>query len=117
MPNTPDVPTASRAATDDEQRALARRYVDQVQAVRVHAAVFAGSMAVIIVTNLLVNLAAGTAGDWQAWWSLWALLGWGIGLCVHGLVVRLAKPQPSGRSRRERQVDELLSKWDADTST
>lgn len=116
MPNTDD-PTTARQALDDERRVVAGRYVDQVRAFRVHAAVFAGSMAIIILTNLLVNLSAGTAGDWGAWWSLWALLGWGIGLCVHGLVVRLARPHPPGRSPRERQVDEILSRWDDETST
>lgn len=61
----------------------------QVAAFRVHAAVFAVAMLVIIAVNLLTNLSAGIAGDWSAWWSLWALLGWSIGIGVHGLVLRL----------------------------
>ena len=30
--------------------------------------------------NLLTNLSAGIAGAWTAWWSVWALIGWGAGL-------------------------------------
>ncbi len=68
-------------------------YAHQVRVFQVHAAVFAAGMVLIIVVNLLTNLAAGTAGELSAWWSLWALLGWGLGLATHGFVVWLARPR------------------------
>jgi hypothetical protein len=68
------------------------RHVEEVSVFRVHAAVFAVSTVAIFLANLLINLAGGLTGDLTAWWSLWVLIGWGLGIAVHGLVVRLARP-------------------------
>ena len=65
----------------------------QVRAFQAHAGVFAATMVLIFAVNLSVNLSAGIAGQWSAWWSVWALIGWSLGLAVHGLVVFLAKPE------------------------
>jgi hypothetical protein len=70
-------------------------YPKQVRAFQVHAVVFAATMVLIFMVNLLTNLAAGTAGYWSAWWSLWALIGWGSGIAVHGFVVWLNRPLPA----------------------
>jgi len=51
-------------------------------------------MLVVVAVNLLTNLSAGIVGDWTAWWSLWALLGWGAGIGLHGLVVWMNRPLP-----------------------
>ena len=56
-----------------EREEAARRYVEQLGAFYVHAAVFAAGMTVIFAVNLLTNLSAGIAGEWTAWWSAWAL--------------------------------------------
>ena len=92
----------------DEREEAARRYVQQLRAFYIHAAVFAGSMAINLAVNLLVNLNAGIAGEWSAWWSLWALIGWGAGIAVHRLVVRLNRPSFSPTSREQRQIDRML---------
>lgn len=63
----------------------------QEAALRIHAAVFGASMAIIFLVNLLTNASAGIMGEVSAWWSLWALVGWGAGLGVHWAVVRLAR--------------------------
>ena len=65
--------------------------MQQLRAFQIHAAVFAAGMVVIFLVNLFVNLAAGTTGQWSAWWSGWALIGWGLGVAVHGLVVWLSR--------------------------
>ncbi|MEM7322800.1 MAG: 2TM domain-containing protein [Actinomycetota bacterium] len=67
-------------------------YPHQVRALQAHAGVFAVTMVVIFAVNLSVNLSAGIAGQWSAWWSVWALIGWSLGIAVHGLVVFLNKP-------------------------
>lgn len=92
----------------DERSEAARRYVHQLRVFYVHAAVFAGSMAVNLAVNLLVNLSAGIAGEWSAWWSLWALIGWGAGIAVHGLVVRLNRPALESSSWEQRQIERML---------
>lgn len=65
----------------------------QVRAFQAHAGVFAATMVLIIALNLSVNLSAGIAGQWSAWWSVSALVGWSLGIAVHGLVVLLAEPE------------------------
>jgi hypothetical protein len=92
----------------DERQEAARRYVGQLRAFYVHAAVFAASMTVIFAVNLLTNLSAGVAGEWSAWWSLWALLGWGAGIAVHGLVVRLNRPSLASSTWEQRQIERML---------
>ena len=68
-------------------------YPRQVRAFQAHAGVFAATMVLIFAVNLFVNLSAGIAGHWSAWWSVWALIGWSLGIAVHGFVVFLAKPE------------------------
>lgn len=88
----------------------ARRYVQQLQAFYVHAGVFAGGMVIIFLVNLATNAAAGITGEWSAWWSAWALIGWGLGIAVHGLVVRLNRPAPSSSSWTQQHIDKELAR-------
>jgi hypothetical protein len=92
----------------DEREEAARRYVQQLRVFYVHAAVFAGSMAINIAVNLFINLQAGIADEWSAWWSIWALIGWGAGIAVHGLVVRLNRPSFAVSTWEQRQIDRTL---------
>lgn len=88
MPATSNTSTRSISAYDEQR-----------QAFRLHAAVFASSMVVISLVNLIFNLAAGSTGDVGAWWSGWALIGWGIGVAVHGFVVWLARSTGASPAR------------------
>jgi hypothetical protein len=83
------------AAADHSDRQLdegLREYQHQRRVFQAHSAVFAAGMVAIFAVNLLTNLAAGITGQWSAWWSVWALLGWGLGIAVHGFVVWLSRP-------------------------
>ena len=102
-------PNDANPPTDEQRRAAARLYVQQLRAFYVHAAVFAASMVVIFGVNLAVNLSAGRTGEWSAWWAGWALIGWGIGVAVHGIVVRLARPNRSASTWEQRQIEKILS--------
>ena len=84
--SNPTPPSSQIDQAADERQEAARRYVEQLRAFNVHTAVFAASITVIFAVNLLTNLSAGIAGEWSAWWSVWALIGWGAGIAVHGLV-------------------------------
>lgn len=90
-----------------EREEAARRYVEQLRAFYAHATVFAAGMTVIFGVNLLTNLSAGIAGEWTAWWSAWALLGWGLGIAVHGLVVRLNRPPLASPTWEQRSRAEV----------
>ncbi|MEM7272228.1 MAG: 2TM domain-containing protein [Actinomycetota bacterium] len=82
--------TDPRDSGDHTDRPDPTVYANQRRAFQVHATVFAATMVLILAVNLLVALGAGTAGQLSAWWSLWALIGWGSGITVHGLVLKLA---------------------------
>lgn len=88
----------------------ARRYAEQLTTFHVHVGVFLASMALIFVVNLMTNFSAGIAGDWRAYWSAWALVGWGLGIAVHGLVVRLNRPTTSSSSWEHKQMQKVLNR-------
>ena len=67
-------------------------------------------MTVIFAVNLLTNLFAGIAGDWTAWWSVWALLGWGLGIVIHGLVVWLNRPSLASSTWEQRKIERMLGR-------
>jgi len=96
--------------TEEQRIEAARRHVQQLQAFYIHASVFAGGMVVIFLVNLATNAAAGIAGEWWAWWSAWAFVGWGLGIAVHGLVVRLNRPARSSSTWEQRQIDKVLGR-------
>ena len=58
--------------------AHARRRVAALKGFYVHLVVFA----LVLMGLLLVNSATG-----GPWWVLWVFLGWGLGVCAHGLAV------------------------------
>ena len=93
-----------------EREHAARLYVEQLRAFYIHACMYVIGMLVIFAVNLLTNLSAGIAGEWTAWWSAWAFLGWGLGVAVHGLVVRLNRPMTSPASWEQQQIDKVLSR-------
>lgn len=82
-------------ATQDTTPTDAEVYEEQRRVFRVHAFVAAGSIVLIFLVNLLTNLAAGLTG-WSVWWSAWALIGWGLAIGVHGLVLHLSRPEGAG---------------------
>ena len=90
-----------------ERRKPTPTYAQQVRAFQTHALVSAGSVTIVVAVNLLTNLAASIADEWNAWWSVWAVLGSSAGLMVHGLVVWINRPSApstetpcSGAARR-----------------
>jgi hypothetical protein len=109
MSAPPQSPSQLDQATDEREEA-ARQYVEQLRAFYIHAGVFAAGMLVIFTVNLLTNLSAGIAGEWTAWWSVWAFLGWGLGIAVHGLVVRLNRPPSSSPTWEQQQIDKILGR-------
>ena len=58
---------------------------------RIHAIVFASSMVVMLIINLLTG---------APYWVVWVLLAWGVGILSHWLAVRshLARNVGTGRS-------------------
>ncbi len=107
-------PPPPAGTTDDRRREDAREYVRQLRAFYIHAAVFAAGMVVIFLVNLAVNLAADLTGEWWAWWSGWALIGWSIAVGIHGLVVRMSRPNSSTSAWEQKQINKILAQDDAE---
>lgn len=90
--------------------------MQRLRACQVHATVFAAGMVVILLVNLFTNKAAGiSVGEWSAWWSAWALIGWGLGVAVHGFVVQLSRPATLFLVREEKQIDKVLASMDPES--
>lgn len=96
--------------TEEERVEAARRYVQQLHAFYIHASVFAAGTLIIFVVNLATSMSAGIASEWRAWWSVWAFAGWGTGIAVHGIVVRLNRPPLSAPTWEQRQIDKVISR-------
>ncbi len=108
-PSASEPAASTAAASVIDGRAADATHAEQRRVWHVHAAVFAVTMLAIGAVNLMTNLAAGITGEWSAWWSIWALIGWSLGLAIHGLVVRLARPEPFAASAADRTVDECAA--------
>lgn len=85
-------PMPSSEASAQQHGKRDGRHAHQLRAFHLHATVAASCMLIIVVVNAALNAAAGILDEWWAWWSILALVGWSLGLSVHGIVVRLARP-------------------------
>ena len=85
---------------DDARLADARKRVEELKAFYGHAIVFAGVMTLLFVINLL------TRGEW---WVQWPLMGWGIGLLVHGIAV-FFKSSTVLKDWEDRKIKQLLNR-------
>jgi hypothetical protein len=86
---------------DDERYRRARRRVGALRGFYIHALVY------VLVNGALIGL--NSVLPHGGWWSVWSVLGWGIGLAVHGACV-FAGPVFLGRDWEERKIRELLAR-------
>ena len=93
-----------------QRREDVRQWVRQLRAFYVHATLYVAVSVMLVLINLVINANADRLGEWGAWWSMWSVLGWGIGIAVHGLVVLLARHNLFGDDWEARKVDELLAR-------
>ena len=64
--------------TDAEKEIFARRRVAVILGFYVHAAAFALVMLALFTIDFMIG---------AGWWVQWPLIGWGLGLLVHGVLV------------------------------
>lgn len=58
---------------------MAKMRIEVLKGFYIHAGIY-------VLVNLLLITINVVSGD-DVWWSLWALLGWGLGLFVHALFI------------------------------
>lgn len=78
---------------DEATGTVAGEHRRRVDGLRLHAQITAASLVLVVVVNLVVNLAAGLVGEWWAWWAGWAVVGSAAALGVHVLLVRFGRPE------------------------
>jgi len=79
-----------------------RRQVRRERGFLIHAGVFAVVMTVLFGINLMNTP--------QRIWAVWPLIGWGIGLLLHGLLVHGRQSRLLGEDWERRRVEERLKR-------
>ncbi len=91
---------------DDQIHALARRRVAMKRGFAIHATVYVAVNLLLVAIDLL--------GPGAHRWSVWPLLGWGIGLAAHGLSTWVFLPGNQRSARAfEREVEQLRAQRSA----
>lgn len=65
--------------SDEANMIIAKMRIEEIKAFYVHAGIYVAVNCVLVAINLY--------DDDDVWWSLLAILGWGIGLAIHGMSV------------------------------
>jgi len=88
----------SHSTASDDIEARARRRVNMKMGFYIHALVY-----------VLVNLGLFAINTFtgRGHWHLWPLLGWGIGLSIHGIVTFISL---NGEGLRERMLDDEIER-------
>lgn len=93
---------ADAAPGDDERYKAAKKRVEDVKGFYSHLFVY-----LCVNTGLfLINLF--TTGADGPWWFQWPLMGWGIGLVIHGLSVFVFEGRWLGPEWERRQIEKLM---------
>jgi hypothetical protein len=93
-------PSASASAPDQERLARARRRVAALKGFYIHLFAFAVVLTGLAVINAMLG---------RPWWVLWVLLGWGLGVLAHGLVV-LASTSQAIAAWERRKLQQFMSR-------
>ncbi len=89
--------------TPDDQERLARKRAGSKMGFFIHAFVY------LAVNTMLVTISLGSGHGWAAF----PLLGWGLGLLIHGMVVFIANPGGSLYDRLLQSERKALRQRDA----
>ncbi|HZP91221.1 MAG TPA: 2TM domain-containing protein [Actinomycetota bacterium] len=94
-----DEPPAAPGTGSDEHDALyraAKKKAEEIQGFYIHLIVYAVVNAGLFAINAL------SRGEGGAWWFIWPLAAWGIGLLVHAAtMLRVFSPEWAERRARE----------------
>ena len=65
--------------SEEANMIIAKMRIEEIKAFYVHAGIYIAVNIVLVAINLY--------DDDDVWWSLLAILGWGVGLAIHGMSV------------------------------
>jgi len=93
--------TSRQTERDEERYKAAKKRVEDIKGFYVHLLVYGCVNLGLFLINVLSS--PGT------WWFYWPLLGWGIGLLVHGLTVFVFEGRWLGSAWEQRQIERIMS--------
>lgn len=96
-----DLPRTRTRSSLTEEELEAIEYVQELKAFYTHAAVFVVGMIGIFIVNMM------TSPGYL--WSVWALLGWGMGIAIHGVTV-FSVNGTLGADWERRQIEKRLKR-------
>jgi hypothetical protein len=85
---------------EDQAYKRARKRVEELQGFYVHLGMYLVVNLGVFIINMLTNPAKR--------WFLWPLIGWGIGVLIHGIAI--AFEGPFGRAWKERKIRQLMER-------
>lgn len=97
---TDESAVAPSGETEDPRYKAAKKRVEDIKGFYTHLLVYACVNAGLFLINLLTS-----PGNW---WFYWALLGWGIGLAVHGLTVFVFEGRWLGPEWEQRKIERIM---------
>ncbi len=65
--------------SEEANMLIARMRIEEIKQLYVHAGIYVVVNFVLICINIY--------NQDEVWWSLWALIGWGIGLLIHSMCI------------------------------
>jgi len=65
--------------SEEANMIIAKMRIEEIKSFYVHAGIYAIVNVVLVAINIF--------NEDEVWWSLWAVLGWGLGLLIHGFAV------------------------------
>jgi cell division protein FtsW (lipid II flippase) len=71
--------SAGVAMSEEANMIVAKMRIEEIKSFYVHAGIY-------VVVNILLILINVLSED-EVWWSLWTVLGWGLGLLIHSMCV------------------------------
>ena len=65
--------------SEEANMIVAKMRIEEIKSFYVHVGIYAIVNMVLIIVNVF--------WEDEVWWSLWTVLGWGLGLFIHGMCV------------------------------
>ena len=93
--------------TEDQRYAMARKRVKAKKEFYSHLTTYVVMAGFFLTLNLITSPGA--------WWWYWPMLGWGIGLAIHGLqVFGLPGSGAGGKEWEQREIEKEMKRLDPD---
>jgi 2TM domain len=92
-----------------EREICIRRRVHRIAKFYRHLMVYVIVIGLLWILNAIIIFSGTQPNKWYSWWAVWPMLGWGIGLFVHGITL-LPMWGLFSQEWEDRKVKELMER-------